>query len=138
LRSAQAYLKRKIAKREDEEPDDAVEETLEFLRHWPHYALPRYLGVLDRIQREVFTRLRITPGDYSVFAAQLESDFIDPALGALDEYGIPTQLALKIETKLRPFDGLDQVLDRLRRISVTDLRLSEFEAELVADSVRSI
>jgi hypothetical protein len=36
------------------------------------------------------------PGDYDAYASQVEHLYMDPTLMALDEYGIPIQLAIKL------------------------------------------
>jgi hypothetical protein len=66
-----------------------VEDALEFLRNWASFHVPRSLSALQRIQAEVYGRLGMRAGDYSVFAVRLESLLLTPSLAALDEYGLP-------------------------------------------------
>ncbi len=53
------------------------------------------IGV-DNIQRSIFQSLSLTPGEYSVYAAQVQNRFSDQACMAVEEYGIPFQLAKRI------------------------------------------
>ncbi len=114
--------------------DEAVSGVLDFLRLWANIGFPRLLRAVDRIQRYVFARAGLTPGDYEAYASQVESLFREPTLIALDEYGIPFQLALKLAPKLQPLDDLDQVLVRLRGLSLDDLGLLPFEREVLEDA----
>lgn len=116
-----AYLRSELARRKDASPDDVVEDTLDFLRSWAaSFAFPRYLLTIDRIQKAVFSKVRRPAGDYSFFAGQVENWFLNPALMALDEYGIPIQVSHKLQHLLLPQGegNLDAVLDRLRRLNV--------------------
>ena len=78
------------------------------------------------------------PGNYDLFANKVEHLFMDPAMFALDEYGIPYQLAQKLETELKPDGDLDLVLKRLKRLNTDKLDLSPFELELVKSAQAGI
>jgi hypothetical protein len=69
--------------------DQVVLDVLTFERNGLTFGLPRYLRVVDLIQRDVLTRYNMRVGNYSQFAAAAEAAFRPPALAALDEYGIP-------------------------------------------------
>lgn len=118
-------------------PDEAVESVLEFIRQWASFDFPRLLLALHRIQQSVLTSLGVRPGDYTVFAAMVESLFMPAPLAALDEYGIPLQTARKLARVLPPQDDLDAVLQRLKEIDPGSLpELHPFERELIADAQR--
>ena len=119
-------------------PNDAVEGVLEFVRYWASFHFPRYLACVDRVQKWVFQRERKQTGDYGYFGGQVENLFLDPTLLALEEYGIPLQVAEKLEQQLRPDGDLDGVLERVRRLDVNSLDLDRFEAELVRDTVSNV
>jgi len=53
---------------------------------------------------------------------------------ALDEYGVPIQLAARLAKWLKPEGDLDAVLERLRHLNVDELRLDSFEKTLVIDA----
>jgi hypothetical protein len=113
---------------------EAVEEVLGFLRYWASFHFPQYLRAVDRIQRAVFERNRLPAGNYSVFATQVENSFLDPALAALEEYGIPTQVAAKLQSQLGAPGSLDQTLEMIAILNVDRLELHPFEYELVTDA----
>lgn len=117
-----------------ETPDQAVEAAFLFQRNWASFAFPRYLRAIDLIQREVFGRLRMRPGDYSAYGARVESLFLPPEIPALEEYGIPIQVSLKIQDHLILNEGLDRAIASLTRANLDQLRLSAFERSVVSDS----
>jgi hypothetical protein len=80
--------------------DGAVEAAFLFQRNWASFAFPRYLAALDRIQREVFTKLGMRCGDYSVYGAQVENLFLPAEIPALEEYGIPIQVSVKLQHRM--------------------------------------
>lgn len=137
-RGVTQLLKSELAKRGDKPADEVVEEVVDFLRMWASFAFPRYLMALDRIQRSVFSKLRRRAGDYSVYANQVQNWFLDPAVMALDEYGIPIQLGEKLARQLRPEGDLDLALARLRSLDIESLRVSEFEKTLLRDAVQHL
>lgn len=115
------------------DPSDRVENALEFLRNWASFNFPRALTALERIQAEVFGRLGLSAGSYAPFAVRVENLMLPPALAALDEYGLPLQLATQLEPFLPSSSDLDAVLAVLRRLDAGQLRLSGFEAELLKE-----
>lgn len=116
-----------------ENADQAVETAFMFQRNWATFKLPRYLRAIDIIQNEIYGRQGLPTGDYSAFAAQVESLFLPTELPALEEYGIPIQISTKVRHLLALGDGLDAALDSLSTVSETRLRasLTEFEVEMV-------
>jgi hypothetical protein len=80
----------------------------------------------------VLTRAGHEAGDYTLFAASVENMFAPAYLAALDEYGIPLQVALKLEAFVSPYSGLDALLDRMRQVDLSATGLSDFEQSLVA------
>ena len=112
--------------------DKAVQRVLDFLRLWANFHFPRLVRAINKIQIDVSRRLGFKPGDFDHFATAVENYFLDPALVALDEYGIPLEVARKIQSAIRPDGNLDEVLARLKVLRLDRLNLSDFERELVA------
>ncbi len=116
------------------EPDDAVEDVLEFTRNWAGFRFPRLLRALDRIQKEVFGRLGRRSGDYSFYAALVERQFLPPFYADLEEYGIPIQIMQKLQDELPDGATLDELLESLRELEIDEEELAPFEAELLRDA----
>lgn len=120
------------------EPDEAVENTLSFIRQWAQFHFPRLAMAVCRIQNAVAERLGITQADYSFFCGQVESLFTDSALVALDEYGLPLPLAEKLENILNSKGSLDTALHNLSILNSEKLDLTAFEKRILEDVKKSI
>jgi hypothetical protein len=117
--------------------DAAVLDVLTFYRSGLTFGFPKYLRVLDRIQREVLGRHGLPFGDFRQYAGATEAAFQSPLLMALDEYGIPLELGRQLSSYLiRGDTTFDDVLDRLRQIDPR--RYRGFEAELLEEAQRGL
>lgn len=112
-----------------ESADEAVERVLEFDRTWASFELPRLLRAFSAVRSHVLGG----PGNYSVFAAQVENLFRRPFQVALEEFGLPIQISDKIAPALRGADSIDTALLRIQELSPERLGLDPFELELFAD-----
>jgi len=113
--------------------DDAVEGVLEFLRQWPQFRFGRLAMAVARIQNELAIKAGIKKADYAFFIGQVENLFSDPALIALDEYGIPFPLAKRLENELASNGDLDAALSKLKKLKLERLIISTFEKNLIDD-----
>jgi hypothetical protein len=111
--------------------DKLIKEICHFVRSIAGYSFPVRLRALERIQADVFGRLGLPSGDYSSYAGRVEGLFLESPLVALDEYGVPPELAQKLGVYLQPNGDLDAVLARLKEINTSDLDVTSFEEELV-------
>ena len=69
-----------------------------------------------------------------MFATRLENQFLPAGVAALDEYGLPVQVARKISQRLGDPESLDEALTQLRTIAKDErLKLSDFERSLLWD-----
>lgn len=123
-----------LEKEDTSDVDEAVQRVLDFLRLWANFHFPRLLRALDNIQRDIFGRLGLPVGNYELYASSVENLFLDPAIFALDEYGIPLELAKKLQDKLNPKGDFDKALSVLKQIQIEDMKLSNFEIELIKDA----
>lgn len=118
--------------------DQAVPAVLDFNRLWANFHFPRLLRALDRIQREVFQRMQLPAGDYTVFAARVESLFVDPSFLALEEYGVPISTSRLMGAAFKTDGDVDLALERLRTLDVQLAPVSEFEKSLLLDAQRHV
>lgn len=132
----EAVVKNQV--KDEHELDKLIKDICQFVRSIAGYSFPVRLRALDRIQSEVFGRLGYEAGDYSAYAARVEGLFLDSPLVALDEYGIPPELAEKLRNQLKPDGDLDQVLLRLKGIDPENSGLNGFESELVSYAQRGL
>jgi hypothetical protein len=115
-------------------PDEAVERVLQFDRVWAGFEFPRYLMALSRIQQHILGSLGLRTGNYAYFSSQVECLFRNPVVAALEEYGIPMQVAERIQSILGTTNDLDVALQNLRRVNINQLPLDVFERELLEDA----
>ena len=73
-------------------------------------------------------------GSYDWFAGQVECLFLDPVLLTMDEFGIPLDVARKLQRRLATEGDLDLALERLKALDLDRWGLSTFERELVEDA----
>jgi hypothetical protein len=135
-----AFIQRRVAERWQEQSiSEAVEGALSFLRNYVGYTFGRQLMALSRIQADVLTRLkRARPGDYTLLAARAESLFMPAGLYALDEYGVPAEIAAKLMRSTGPIEDVDQGLRMLATIDLDGMDLTPFERDLIDNVRRSL
>lgn len=117
--------------------DETILTVLTFLRTAAGFAVPRYLRVIDTLARDVYgVDYR---GDLKTFAAALEGLFLEPPLAALDEYGLPPEVAAKAAHQLAPREtpgSLDETLEHLRRLPT--ITFSGFERTLLEEAKQDL
>lgn len=77
--------------------DESIRDSFQILRHWFQYKIPKWLLVVNELQRFVCNELGLRPGNYTFYASSIESDFIRENLTILAEYGVPRSAIDKIE-----------------------------------------
>jgi len=121
-----------------ENPTQAVELVLSFLRRWGEYNFPRYLSALDKIQRSVFVKAKFKPGNYEVYGTSIKQMFMPLSATVLEEYGLPYQVTMKIEDYRSLGDNVDQIITALKTVNLKKLELTAFEREMIHDTVSNI
>lgn len=117
-----------------EDADTAVQQVLDFLRLWANFHFPRLLRGLNRIQQDLLKRANLPYGEYEHFANRVENYFLDAAIVALDEYGIPLEMARKLLHSLDSNGDLDATLEKLRLLDVETPDLTSFEKRIIAEA----
>jgi hypothetical protein len=114
--------------------NQAVRSTLDFLRLWATFHFPRLLRALNAITRDIFSRHHLPVGNYAAYATLVENLFLDSALIALEEYGVPLPLARRLHRAFGNERDFDKLLERLRAIDVKRLGLAGFELDVLLDA----
>lgn len=105
-----------------------IDEALKITRNIVSFSFPQDLMVIHNIQLEVAPMLDLRAGDYTVYAEAASHLFLPATVAALDEYGVPLQIAGKISARLEPHIVLDAVISKLRGLEVDDVdELTDFE-----------
>ncbi|WP_298033996.1 DEAD/DEAH box helicase [uncultured Dysosmobacter sp.] len=76
--------------------DEAVETIFRFQKNWLQYKIPKWLNVVDSLQKYIATELSIQAGDYSFIAEAIENEFTDANIRILTEFGVPSSAIKKI------------------------------------------
>lgn len=119
-------------------PTEATEAVLSFLRKWCEFHFPRYLAALDKIQRSVFTRYGLKPGNYEVYGTTVTRLFMPLSATVLEEYGVPYQLTSRIEKSYPLGEDVDAILASLATIDTSGLQLSPFERDVLSDALANL
>ena len=136
--SIKALIAEDLKQDKDANPGDVVEGNLDFVRQWVGYLFPSSLMVIDSIQEHVFKKHGLGVGNYRFYASQMENYFMPPGIAALDEYGLPVQLGLRLKDLLGGGGDLDAALEHLQKIEIAELELHPFERDLLTDVQSSI
>ena len=74
---------------------------LNVTRHWFDYKLPKWISLINDIQKYAFNKRGLSYGNYSFYASQLENGFLPINLAALLKYDVPHSAISKIQKTLR-------------------------------------
>lgn len=109
--------------------DSVITRLLDFRRLWANFHFPRMLRAIELIVNDVQKKRGSNEYcEYSTYAVLVENFFYNPSLVALEEYGLPLEIAKKYEYKIvGNEDSLDQTIDRLKSIDLDILNLSTVE-----------
>ncbi|MDL5376671.1 DEAD/DEAH box helicase [Exiguobacterium mexicanum] len=92
--------------------DAAIENVFREKRHWISYKVPKWLNVMDSLQKLVCMKIGLSyGGDYLSFASILENDGVEEELSLLIDLGLPASTINKIK-KIIPSDLEDEDLVR--------------------------
>ncbi|MFD0706802.1 DEAD/DEAH box helicase [Photorhabdus akhurstii] len=91
--------------------DDTISDILNFRRLWANFHFPRLIRAIGNIVNDVqYNMNRTVFCDFSAYSIKVENYFYDPALVAMEEYGLPLEISKKF--KIGNIEGdLDTVID---------------------------
>lgn len=120
--------------------DGVITRLLDFRRLWANFHFPRMLRAIESIVNDVqIKRGERKLCEYSTFANLVENYFDNPSLVALEEYGLPIQIAKKYEGKILSEEAtLDSVIERLKEIDIDRLKLSSVEKRFMNRIILSL
>lgn len=113
-----SYLYKKTLKNNENKKDrvildESIRETFQILRHWFQYKIPKWLVVVNELQKFVCHERGLRPGNYTYYASLIENDFIRENLTILSEFGIPRSAIEKVGKYIRKDLDQDQVLKEI-------------------------
>jgi len=111
---------------------------LNITRHWFDYKLPKWITVVNDIQKYIFSKHGLSYGNYTFYTTQLENGFLPNNLAALLEYDIPHSAIVKIQKTLRSKDIAPEDLissfnrngaeDRLKQIGLIRYEIDKIKS----------
>jgi uncharacterized protein YkuJ/rhodanese-related sulfurtransferase len=135
--SLSSYLKERVANKNDE-PSLVVENELRFIRNIMGFSLPRSIKAVIKIAQEI-SEQKLKVEALEVYALQIENLGIQPAFFALEEFGVPFQVAKKLDHFFRtlyPEDtpSIDEAVAFVKTIAKSNNgpAFSEFERVLLS------
>lgn len=115
--------------------NSSIEEIFKFQKNWLQYKIPKWLNVIDSLQKYAAKELGVEAGDYSFVAESIENEFIEKNIRILTEYGIPSSAISKISKlfgyRLKELSEDDVLKAIARNKSTINRYLSQYEIEAV-------
>lgn len=118
--------------------DHIIERIFALQKNWLQYRAPKWINVVDSLQKYATSRLGLPSGDYTYVAEMIENDFIQSNYRILIEYGVPKSAIETIEIVFRAYkfntDNIseDELLELIsRNKNLLFKYLSEYEREIV-------
>lgn len=116
--------------------DTAIQITFQVMKHWFQYKVPKWLSVLNEIQRFVCAEYGLRAGNYIFYANLIENDFLRENLAILAEYGIPSSAIRKLEKYIPEELDQDNVLDYIRDNRINESNdLLEYEKNKLDNNI---
>ncbi len=110
----------------------AIKLILQIVRHWFEYKVPKWLSVVNSLQKLVCEENGIHPGDYTQFAGVIENDFIPDHLTILAEYGVPHSAIRKLEKKVPSTVKDDELISYIKEKNLyREKSLIEYERDKI-------
>ena len=113
--------------------DKSIEEIFKFQKNWLQYKVPKWLNIIDSLQKYAAKEMGVEAGDYSYVAESIENEFMDKNLRILTEYGIPSSAISKISkalgNRIKALSEDEVISYILRYRRVVDLYLTQYEKE---------
>jgi len=139
IRSHYSYIKgleKNKSVLESDLKDLSIQEVFQIMKHWFEYKVPKWLSVMNEIQRYVCLRKGLRPGNYIYYANLIENDFLRENLAILSEYGVPSSAIRKIEKYIPADINQDDVLDYIRDRKVYNAKeLLQYERSKLEENI---
>lgn len=94
--------------------DIAIQGVFQILKHWFQYKVPKWLSVINEIQKFVCEEKGLRAGNYSFYSNHIENDFLPENLSILSEYGIPRSAIKKLGVNIPKDMNQDIILDFIK------------------------
>ena len=118
--------------------DKVIENAFSFQKNWQQYRAPKWINVVDSLQKYACKKIGRTSGDYSYVAEMIENSFVKPPFRILLEYGIPDnairtiQNILTRQTYISDDTSEEEIVSLIKRnLTLLKAFLGEYEIEII-------
>jgi len=116
--------------------DKAICDSFQIMKHWFQYKIPKWLSVINELQKFVCNEFGLRPGSYTYYANLIENDFLRENLAILAEYGIPSSAIRKLEKLIPKSIDQDDVLLEIRDKKLYEnILFIEYEKEKMKENI---
>lgn len=121
-----------------ERTDNLIEMMFALQKNWLQYRAPKWINVVDSLQKYATEKLGLSSGDYSYVAEMIENEFVQSNFRILLEFGIPKSAVQKIQvlfelhhfaSKDMPEDDILMLINEKKEFLST--YLSTYEMEII-------
>lgn len=113
--------------------DQIIANLLDFRRLWANFHFPKMLKAIESLVNDARKkRGEQTFCEYSAYAMLVENYFNNPALVALEEYGLPLEVSRKIESiKFFVDEEFDKTIEKFKYLKFDEQFLSDVERHFI-------
>lgn len=119
--------------------DNIIETMFALQKNWLQYRAPKWINVVDSLQKYASKQLDLPAGDYAYVAEMIENEFIQTNFRILLEYGVPRSAIQKLQVMLTVDSRMkianfseDEIISLLSaRKQTLKQYLSEYEFEII-------
>ena len=116
--------------------DEAIQFVFQAMKHWFQYKIPKWLSVMNELQRFVCAEKRIRAGNYTYYANLIENDFIRENLAILLEYGVPSSAIRKLESYIPENINQDDILTYIKTNRLNSHKcLIQYEKDKITENI---
>ncbi|WHF26350.1 DEAD/DEAH box helicase [Bacillus altitudinis] len=111
--------------------DKAISNYFREQRHWISYKVPKWLEVVDSLQKEICKINGVSKsGDYSYVASQLENEGVEGDFSVLLDMGVPSSAINKIKNQFSKGIDIKELISEAKNIAdSSNTNLIEYEKE---------
>jgi len=119
--------------------DNVIEGAFGFQKNWQSYRAPKWINVVDSLQKYVCKKLGVESGDYSYVSEKIENNFVDPEFQILLEFGLPENAVKTIQQVSKQLSLTSEITeDNLLTILKNNFMfyenyLSKYEIDILMD-----
>jgi len=114
-----------------ERVDTVIEKLFALQKNWLQYRAPKWINVVNSLQKYATFKLGLASGDYSYVAEMIENEFIQSGLRILLEYGVPRSAIQKIQVIMQTHGINISQISEDKAIEIINAHVDDFKEHLI-------